>query len=187
MAAEQDDLPPDSVGADFAEWIEQMPSGVDPGVEAARQRIGRIARQFERVLERVADRQGVTVGDWAALSVLQRSGPPYERTPKQLADALGLTPGTISVRVDRLARAGLVEPAPATDGRSRPIRLTAEGRRLWSDATAQRTIEDRRLFLLALDREELDRLNALLGPLLARLEEEFGPAPRHDRLRPGSR
>ncbi|MCO5972030.1 MarR family winged helix-turn-helix transcriptional regulator [Actinoallomurus soli] len=186
MAVEHGETPPDSVGAGLPRWIGQMPSGVDPGVEAARQRIGRIARLFERILERAAGHESITVGDWAALSVLRRSGPPYERTPKQLADALGLTSGTISVRVDRLTRAGLVEPAPATDGRSRPIRLTEEGHRLWSAATARRTMEERRLFGGAFDEDELDRLNSLLGALLSRLEEEFGPAPRHDRPRPGS-
>ncbi|GAA0363317.1 MarR family transcriptional regulator [Actinoallomurus spadix] len=186
MAAEPGEALPDSVGAELPQWIGQMPSGVDPGVEAARQRIGRIARLFERILERAADRESITVGDWAALSVLRRSGPPYERTPRQLADALGLTSGTISVRVDRLTRAGLVEPAPATDGRSRPVRLTDEGHRLWSAATARRTVEEHRLFGGALDADELDRLNALLGTLLLRLEQEFGPASRHDRPRPGA-
>ncbi|MEV5711365.1 MarR family transcriptional regulator [Actinoallomurus sp. NPDC052274] len=186
MAEDHEELPPDSVGADLPRWIGQMPSGVDPGVEAARQRIGRIARLFEHILERAAGRESITVGDWAALSVLQRSGPPYERTPKQLADALGLTSGTVSVRIDRLTRGGLVEPAPAADGRSRPVRLTDEGRRLWSAATAQRTLEEQRLFGGALDPDQVDRLNSLLGALLFRLEEEFGPAPRHDRPRPGS-
>ncbi|GLY76191.1 MarR family winged helix-turn-helix transcriptional regulator [Actinoallomurus iriomotensis] len=175
--------PIDSVGAGIATWMDQMPPRVDPDVEAARQRIGRIARLFERLLERVADEQQITLGDWEALSVLQRSGPPYERTPKQLADALALTSGTISVRIERLTRAGLVEPVPAADGRSRPVRLTARGRRHWAEATARRTAEELRLFDAALDRDGLARLNALLGGLLSRLEAELGPVSQHDQPR----
>jgi DNA-binding MarR family transcriptional regulator len=173
----------DSVGDDLAGWIEQMPTGVDPEVEAARQRIGRIARLFDRLLEQVADGQQISVGDWAALSVLQRSGPPYERTPKQLADTLAVTSGTISVRIERLTRAGLVERVAATDGRSRPVRLTADGRRRWSAATAQRAIDEKRLFDGAIDRRQLARLNSVLGGLLLGLEDELGPASRHDRPR----
>lgn len=176
--------PQDSVATDIAAWIEEMPPGVDPDVEAARQRIGRISRQFDRLLERVADQQEITVGDLQALSVLQRSGPPYERTPKQMADTLAVTSGTISVRIERLIRAGLVEPVPATDGRSRPVRLTEHGRDRWRAATAQRTADERRLFGDAVGRDRLDQLNSLLGRLLLRLEDEFGPTSRHDN-RPG--
>src|SRR5436309_8962361 len=98
-----------------------MPAGVDTDIEAARQRIGRISRQFERVLARAAAAHQLTVGDLAALSALRRSGPPHVLTPKQLADTLGVTSGTISVRIDRLAKAELVEPVDAADGRSRPV------------------------------------------------------------------
>jgi DNA-binding MarR family transcriptional regulator len=176
----------DSVAAEIADWVGEMPPGVEPGVEAARQRIGRAARLFERLLGRVADQQQITVGDWEALSVLQRSGPPYERTPRQLADTLAVTSGTISVRIERLIRAGLVEPARAEDGRSRPVRLTDQGRRRWSAATAQRTAAEARLFDGALDRDQVEQLNSLLGGLLAHLESELGPAPRHDRPRTGT-
>lgn len=178
--------PLDSVSAEISSWTDQMPPGVDPDVEAARQRIGRISRLFGRLLERVADERKITLGDWEALSVLRRSGPPYERTPKQLADALTLTPGTISVRIERLTRAGLVEPVPAADGRSRPVRLTEHGCREWADATARRTAEEQRLFDAALDRDRLARLNELLADLLSGLEAELGPGSRHDQLRRAS-
>jgi DNA-binding MarR family transcriptional regulator len=173
----------DSVGAELDAWIHQMPDGVDPRVEAARQRLGRISRQFERILARAAAQHQLTVGDWQALSVLQRSGPPYARTPKQLADTLGVTSGTISVRIERLIRAGLVEPVAAEDGRSRPVRLTRKGRRRWSAATKDRTTYEQEIFTAALSDDQLAELNPLLSTLLSRLEEEFGPASRHDTSR----
>lgn len=174
---------PDSVDADLDAWIRVMPAGVDPDVEAARQRIARIARQFEHVLQRAAAAYDLTTGDLQALSVLHRSGPPYVLTPKELTDRLGVTSGTISVRLDRLDRAGLVERVSADDGRSRPVRLTAKGRRRWSAATKMRTDSEHAIFSAALEDAELAELNPLLRKLLAGFEAEFGPTSRTDTLR----
>ena len=167
----------DSVTAELDMWLAQMPAGVDAGVEAARQRIGRISRQFEQVLARAAADHGMTVGDWEALSVMRRSGPTC--TPTVIADTLGLTSGTVSVRIERLLRAGLVEQVPSTDGRSRPVRLTRKGHARWRAATAARTAYERELFGTL----DVAALNPLLSALLSRFEDEFGPAPRHDRTR----
>lgn len=170
----------DSVGAELDTWLAQMPAGVDADTEAARQRIGRISRQFEQVLTRAAADNQLSVGDWEALSVLQRSGRPYVRTPKQLAATLDVTSGTISVRIERLTQAGLVEPAPSPDGRSRPVRLTRKGRNRWSAATKSRAAYEREVFASALTGEQLATLNPLLSAVLARFEREFGQASRHD-------
>ncbi|WP_326836574.1 MarR family transcriptional regulator [Amycolatopsis rhabdoformis] len=172
----------DSVGAGLAAWLRVMPPGVDADVEAARQRIGRLSRQFELVLGRAAAAHDLTPGDWQALSALHRSGEPPVLTPKELGDLLGVTSGTVSVRIDRLARAGLVERVAAADGRSRPVRLTRKGRARWAAATKQRTDDEHGLFATALDAERLTALNALLADLLARFETEFGPASTVDRL-----
>lgn len=178
MAAEHQD----SVDAELDAWLEQMPEGVDAAIEAARQRIGRISRQFEQVLARAAAQHDLSVGDWQALSVLRRSGSPYVLTPKQLTTLLGVTSGTISVRIERLARAGLVEPVAAADGRSRPIRLTAKGHRRWSAATKARTEDEQRIFTRALGDAEMAELNPLLRALLRHFEAEFGPTSRVDTL-----
>lgn len=185
MTADQKDEPAgrDSVSEELTAWMAQLP-GVDPQIEAASERIRRIARLFGRVLTHNAAQHEMTVGDWESLSVLQRSGPPYECSPKELAEKLGVTSGTMSVRVERLTRAGLVEPGTArVDGRSRPVRLTAQGRELWRAATEQRTAHEQRLLAGTLSADELEQVNLLLGKLLTRFEEEFGPAPSHGSLR----
>ncbi|WP_308297095.1 MULTISPECIES: MarR family winged helix-turn-helix transcriptional regulator [unclassified Streptomyces] len=169
----------DSVEAELSRWIADMPD-VDPPTEAARQRIGRMARLFERLLTEVAADNDLTAGDWAALSALQRSGPPYQASPTALSQLLGITSGTMSVRLARLSQAGLIESVAATDGRSKPVRLTAHGQDRWRTATHQRTDRERRLFAEALPPEALDELNTLLSHLLRRLEDEFGQATRHD-------
>lgn len=179
MSGDEQPFPQDSVQAELERWVADMPE-VDPLTEAARQRIGRLTRLFDRLLSQVAADNELTAGDWAALSALQRSGPPYQASPTALAQQLGITSGTMSVRLARLVQAGLVESVAAADGRSKPVRLTAHGRRRWRAATRERTAREHVLFAEALPREGLTELNVLLGSLLARLEAEFGQAGRHD-------
>lgn len=176
----------DSFGAEIDEWMSAIPGAVDVPAEAARQRIGRLARQFERVLATVARDQDISVGDLEALSVLVRTARGRSGlTPTRMAAALGVSSGTVSVRIARLARAGLLREVTGTgpDARQRPVRITRAGRSVWGRATRARTSVDGRLVNDALTGDELDQLNTLLGRLLGRLEHEFGPAPRHDMTR----
>jgi len=175
--------PPDSVSRELGDWMAEL-GDIDPAIEATRLRVAKLARLLERNLVRIAAHHDLAMGDWEALSYLQRSGAPYEAAPKALARELGVTSGTMSVRIERLIQAGLVESGtPLADRRSRPIRLTEEGRRRWRCATSERTTTEQRLLGEALTATEYATLNALLGRLLAHLEEEFGPAPRHGTLR----
>jgi DNA-binding MarR family transcriptional regulator len=170
--------PRDAVDAERATWMTHLP-GVEPGVESARQRIRRLARLFDEVVADAAADQEMSVGDLEALSVLARTGPPHEVLPGDIARTLGITSGSTSLRLDRLTRAGLVEPAPraGADGRSRPVRLTARGRRRWRAATGQRTRVEHDLVTGALDGDALADLNDLLADLLGRFERELGRAP----------
>ncbi|WP_177239881.1 hypothetical protein [Streptomyces monashensis] len=86
----------------------------------------------------------------------------------------------MSVRLARLAQAGLIESVAVADGRSKPVRLTPRGRDRRRAATEQRTAREHDLFADALSPEDIEKLNALLGRLLGRLEDEFGRATRHD-------
>ncbi len=175
----------DSVSEYLAEWMVELP-GVDAAVESARQRIVGLARLLERQLASIAARHELTLGDWEALSALQRAGSPWELAPKELAEMIGVTSGTMSVRIERLRVAGLVEPATARDdGRSRPIRLTEQGRQRWQAATAERTAIEQHLVGQALDARELRQLNPLLAKLLAQFEHAAGTAPVHGALRAG--
>lgn len=175
--------PQDSLARELDDWVGVIPGEVDVPVEVVRQRIGRVARQLERVLADVADEYKMSTGDWEALSVLARSADAGELTPGELGGALGLTSGTVSVRIERLVAAGLVERTAGSDKRRRPIRLTARGRDAWGRATLTRTRTESSLLRDCLTTGQLDELGDLLGVLLMRLEAEYGPAPRHDMTR----
>jgi DNA-binding MarR family transcriptional regulator len=168
-----EDTPADSVDRDAPAWLRELP-GVDSEVETARMRLLRIGRQLDRMLTQIAGRHGMTLGDWETLSWLSRAGPPYQATPTALATALGVTAGTMTVRLDRLREAGLVATVAATgDRRQRSVRLTAAGRRRWRAATDERLEMEGRL-LADID---LPGLNLLLRQVMLRLEVAFGAAP----------
>lgn len=168
----------DSVDAELDAWMAELP-GVDPQTEAARMRLLRLGRQLDRALARTAEGHGMTLGDWEALSVLRRSAPPYQLAPTALAQALAITSGTMSVRLDRLLKAGLIEQVDdESDGRSRPVRLTPLGHRRWQEATAARTELERQLIGEALGSRRLEQLNRLLRRLMLELERGLGPPPR---------
>jgi DNA-binding MarR family transcriptional regulator len=172
------DEPQDSVDRESEAWLAELP-GIDAAIEAARMRLQRIARQSERMLSEIATRHDLTLGDWETLSVLRRAGVPYTMTPSELMAALNVTSGTVSVRIERLSQAGLIEPASSVaDGRSRPVRLTPEGKRRWRAATDMRTVFEEQLFRRALDSEQIEQLNALLRALMLEWEAELGPPPR---------
>jgi DNA-binding MarR family transcriptional regulator len=155
--------PTDSVDRELATWLKEM-TDVSPDVEAARQRIGRLARLFTRTLENVAAEHKLSVGDWEALSAIVRAGG---------------TSGTVSTRLNRLLAAGLVQVVADADARSRPVQVTDEGRHRWTTATAGRTSAESELFQ-ALSPREIDALNGHLRTLLAAYESALGEAPRHD-------
>lgn len=176
-------LPKDSLAREFDAWIDVIPGAVDTPAELVRQRIGRLSRQFERVLAEVAHAHGLSTGDSEALSVLARSTQGDSLTPGELGRILGLTSGTVSVRIERLVSSRLVERTDGSDKRQRPVRLTARGKRAWGQATVARTRIESALMRDCLSAKQLEELGTLLGKLLARVETEYGPAPRHDMTR----
>ena len=169
----------DSVEAELDDWLAQMPD-VDPQIEAARQRIGRLSRVFVRVLEAVAAEGSVTVGDLETLSVLRRHD--GTASPGQIAVTLGLTSGTVSSRLRRLERAGLVDPGDLDpdDARVRRVRITEAGVRVWRSGTERRTQREAELFG-DLEPAQVRALNTALATLLERFEHELGVVSRHDR------
>ncbi len=155
-----------------------MPSA-DQEVEEFRQRVGRMARLFDGLLDRVALVRNISRADWSALSVVIRSVTPC--TPTELGRILELTSGTVSTRIKRLTAAGLIEAASDSgDARSRPIKATAIGYEVWADATAVRTHEEAKVIRSSLADTHLSAVNKQLAQILAALEREFGSAGSHD-------
>jgi DNA-binding MarR family transcriptional regulator len=101
-------------------------------------RISRLSRAIDRQLKTVFDVHGLEAWEYDVLASLRRSGPPYELTAGELLDALMITSGAVTNRIDRLEQRGFVRRSRGPgDRRVVRIRLTAAGR-----AAVDRTIAD---------------------------------------------
>jgi DNA-binding MarR family transcriptional regulator len=134
-------------------------------------RLGRVRDHIDERLATVFANFGLTPPAFAALVTLARldnGGPGVSQ--RWLADELGLTPGTVSVRVDRLVEEGLVIRTPDPGLRRNVlITLTDKGRALFERAVPAHLDNESRL-LAALDDEEQRLLAGLLRKLLVEFE-----------------
>lgn len=138
-------------------------------------RINRLSAILSADIDRVFAGSGITSADFAVLANLRRAGDPPELTQRQLVDALHLTSGTVSVRIDRLAQSGLVERRPDdTDGRSVIVSLTAAGAGLFEHLAPEHLANEARL-IAALDDDQQAQLAHLLQVLLVEHEGTAEP------------
>ncbi|MUL47642.1 MarR family transcriptional regulator [Mycobacterium sp. CBMA293] len=165
----------DSVDYLLADWARERPD-LDFGPLAVINRMGQVRRKFEQHMAEVFSRHGLTAADFLVIVNLRRAGQPYRLPQSRLMNALGLTSGTVSLRLDRLVKAGIVvrEPDP-DDRRGSLIRLSDDGLRLFDVVAPEHLANEDRL-LSALSGEERETLAGLLRHLLVSLEPPR-PAP----------
>src|SRR3954468_22776762 len=147
----------DSVDALVEDWRGKRPDLDFEPLEVIR-RLGRLRSHVDAELAPVFDAYGLGAATFDVLVTLARLDEPDGVTQRRLMDELGLTSGTISVRMDRLVGEGLVDrrPDPAS-ARNTLISLTERGRDLFERVVPAHLANERRL-LSALDDEQLDAL-----------------------------
>jgi DNA-binding MarR family transcriptional regulator len=139
-------------------------------------RVNRLAAHFQAELDAVFAEFGLSNPSFELLATLRRAGHPYRLSQRRLADILGLTAGTVSLRVKHLLRQGLVSmDSDPTDRRVRYVGLTDRGQRRFDDAAPVHLAGEEDL-LRALSSEEQATLAGLLRKLL--LSFEGAPAAR---------
>jgi DNA-binding MarR family transcriptional regulator len=135
--------------------------------------LGRLSDAAERVMRDhmnplFAD-AGLQPGEFDVLATLRRSGKPYRLSPTQLYEALMISSGGMTARLDRLERAGFIERRPdPSDRRGKLIALTEAGKRV-IDETLSRHVANEQRVLASMTQAEQERLNALLKKLIAAL------------------
>ena len=161
--------PRDSVDALLASWAERRPD-LDFQPVAVITRLARVRAHLDAELEAVFSESGLTAPSFAALATLARIAGERGVSQRELADELGLTPGTVSIRVDRLIEQGLAARTPDPDSqRSTLVALTSQGRALFERAAPAHLDNEQRL-LAALTEPEQQLLTSLLRKLLSEFE-----------------
>lgn len=130
-------------------------------------RVLRAAHLIQTRLDRIAAAYGLSHrGDLETLTELDLVGP---LTPSQLAEDLLLTSGGMTVRLNRLQAAGLIERQPnPRDGRGVLVHLTSAGQDLARDALAT-LLHAQDAMVGALEPSDQGRLAKLLRLLLTEL------------------
>jgi DNA-binding MarR family transcriptional regulator len=149
------------------QWSTQRPD-IDSGTILTIGRILRIAALVTDMSEDAFAPHGVTRPEYDLLSALRRAGRPLRAN--EVSTLTRASGAAITKRLDRLARAGLVERAvPERDRRGTLLTLTAAGIEL-VDRLFTEQVEREQSSLDGLDAEELDDLAELLAVVLARLD-----------------
>ncbi len=168
----------DSIARVIASWRETRPElPVEPIAITAR--LARLQALLSPLLETVFARYDLRGADFAVLATLVRLGA-GSVSQGRLAAELGLSAGTVSLRLDRLANLGLAQRRPDPhDGRGALIALTRRGRRLF-EACAPEHLANAQELLAGMPERDREQLGQLLGKLLQTLEE----AETDDRVAP---
>jgi DNA-binding MarR family transcriptional regulator len=151
-------------------WAREIPD-LDPLTEGIVERIQFLAKKFNQSMDRTLEAYGLEHRSFQLLGKLRSVGPPYQRTPGELADAMHLSGGAMTNRLDRAEEAGLVRRLPdPNDRRGTLIEPTAEGHRAWDTTVGAQAKAEARIAssLTDADRE-------LLHALLRRLMRAFPP------------
>lgn len=150
-------------------WKRELPD-LDLATEGIVERIQKIARHLDHAMAETLVQHHLNRGEWRLLGALRRSGPPYRRSPGQLAGEMGLSSGAMTNRLDRMEAAGLIRRQPdPSDRRALQVTLTDAGWQAWQTSTdAQATKEA--LIASALGPQEKEQLNGLLRRFLLNFE-----------------
>ena len=164
-----EDDPGDSVDLILGEWSGQRPD-LELSAMAIVTRLARVHAHLQAGLQPVFARFELTGADFQVIVHLRRAGAPYRMSQTRLMSQLALTSGTVSLRVDRLVRRGIVVREPDLDDhRSQLVQLTSEGLRLFDEvAPAHLANEDR--LLSALTPAERATLDGLLRRIFSAFE-----------------
>lgn len=166
----------DSVDRIVAEWAAELPALSVAPVEVIT-RLGRVRSRIDEELATVFARHDLTAPDFTVISALRRAGSPHTVAQSVLMERLGLTSGTVSVRLARLAAKGVVTRRPSeADGRGVLVTLTERGVTLF-DRVAPEHLANEDVLLSALTDDERTLLADLLRKLLVGFEHEVAHSP----------
>lgn len=161
----------DSVDAIMAEWAVERPD-LPVAPAAIITRLQRVRSRFDEELAAVFARFDLSPADFMVIAALRRAGHPFTMSQTNLMGRLGLTSGTVSIRLARLETKGVVTRCPsASDNRAVLVTLTERGRSLFDQVAPEHLANEDNL-LSALTDDEREQLSALLRKLLVGFEHD---------------
>ncbi len=164
--AVMDQIAADEVDRLVDAWKRERPD-LDVAPMQVLSRVTRLARHLDLARRQAFAEHGLETWEFDVLSALRRAGKPYTLSPGRLLRETMVTSGTMTNRVDRLAKKGLVERLPdEADRRGVLVRLTPQGRAR-VDAALSGLLQHERLLLGELSSHDRETLAGLLRTVVA--------------------
>jgi DNA-binding MarR family transcriptional regulator len=160
----------DAVDTILEQWQRERPD-LDASPMGVIGRLSRISQHLDNAIRAALAGLGISPGEFDVLATLRRTGAPYQLNPSALYQAVMLSSGAMTNRLDRLEQAGYVRRLPdPQDRRSTLVQLTEKGRQLVDQAVEVHVSNEQRL-VSALSAEERDQLNSILSRWLQSFED----------------
>ncbi len=167
----------DHVDGIVEQWSRERPDVDVSGMEIIG-RISRLDKLLQAQLDSVFAHHDLESWEFDMLATLRRSGDPCQLTAGELREAMMITSGAMTTRIDRLEGRGLVRRvAEPADRRVVLVTLTDEGRRMVDAALVDHAANELRL-VGALTRADRTRLAGLLRRLAISLTAQHGEPTR---------
>lgn len=161
----------DHVDLILEQWTKERPD-LDPFPMGVVARLLRVSLLVERQVGEVFSKFGLNQSGFTVLAALRRSGEPFRLSPTQLHNALLVSSGAMTNRIDRLEARGWVERVTdPNDRRGVLVQLTEQGHEVVDEAV-EALIEAEVEILKTLTRTEQTELARLLRKLSAALESD---------------
>lgn len=106
----------DTIEQILKEWGEQRPD-LDPSPLSIFARLRKVSELARQDLEAFLSPYHLTPRSFDVLANLRRGGPPYRKTPSELAESSLLSTGAMTGRLDNLERQGLIRRTPDPEDR----------------------------------------------------------------------
>ena len=144
----------------LAIWTREIPN-LDATTEGIVERIQNLYKDFDRSMEETLAKYELDRRAFHLIGRLRSYGPPYRRSPGQLAGDMRLSSGAMTNRLDRLENAGLIRRLPdPNDRRGQMIEPTEKGNAAWERTVGTQAEREQRIasVLSPTEREQLHRL-----------------------------
>lgn len=160
----------DEVDVILEQWAEARPD-LNLAPLAVFSRLFRIAKQLDRIRSQAIGKSNLTSWEFDVLTVLRRSGAPYELSTKTLVQQTMVSSGTMTNRIDRMIEHRLVKRlTDPNDGRGVIVQMTASGLTL-VDVAITRIADAEQLLLADLSPSEQLKLSQLLKQLALSIKD----------------
>lgn len=163
----------DEVDRILTDWAGARPD-LDLAPLAVFSRMTRITKHVDRARVSAFERSGLASWEFDVLAVLRRSGAPFRQSPKVLVQQTMVSSGTMTNRIDRMEKRGLVRRlTDPNDGRGVLVEMTEQGQTL-VDAAMTRLSDAEEQLLGGVPKAERERLATLLRKLALSVDR-FNP------------